>query len=122
MVAVSFGLTLFVLQRFSGPVDDCTSGEPVVLKPPFASGGGKAFVARTEVAGDSNDLPWRSSLVMCEDQKKLGPSHSPHEDIRSRGGGRYSHWGSDVVFSASDNSDPNTNRRQYSYVPIGHQR
>jgi hypothetical protein len=118
VVAVSFGITLFMLQRFSGPVDDCKNDGLIALKPPFASGGGKAFVTSTQIpGGDSTQNPMVSTLVLCEDQKRMGPAHSQHEDIRGTGRGRYSHWGSDVIFSALDNSDPNTNQRRYSYVP-----
>jgi hypothetical protein len=123
VIAVSFGITLFFLQRSSRVVADCESDELIALKPPFGSYGGKAFVAAFQVPdGDSNEQPTRSTMVLCEDQKRLGPGHTSHNDIRAKGLGRYSHWGFDVVFSSSDNSDPNTNHRRYSYLPIPHQR
>ncbi len=122
VIAVSFGMTLFFLQRSTRTVDDCKSDELLALKPPFEQYGGKAFVARMQVPdGDSNQQPARSTIVLCEDEKRLGPGHSLHDDIRGKGLGRYSHWGFDVIFSASDNSDPNTNHRRYSYLPIAHQ-
>ncbi|MFH1345627.1 MAG: pectate lyase, partial [Pseudomonadota bacterium] len=60
---------------------------------------------------DSGDSPGaiNSSLVLCEDNLQLGPAHSLHADIAKLGRGRYSHWGKNIVFSTSDNSDPNTN-------------
>ncbi|MBI2302833.1 MAG: hypothetical protein HYU66_28335 [Armatimonadetes bacterium] len=59
----------------------------------------------------------RSELVLLEDGKPLGPAHSSHADIRKLGEGRWSHWGSNMVwFSASDNSDPRTNGREYKVV------
>lgn len=64
-------------------------------------------------ASDSNDDPQRSSLILFEDGRPLGPAHSLHESIWTKGGGAYSHWGDSVVFSASDNSDPRTNGRRY---------
>ena len=116
MVAVSFGITLFLLQRFGGPVD-CKSDDLIALKPPFGSYGGKAFDAPVRArGGDSTENARASTLMLCEDQKQLGPAHSLHDDIRTIGRGRYSHWGSDVIFSSSDNSDPNTNGRRYSYI------
>lgn len=122
VVAVSFGITLFYLQRSTRVVPDCESDELIALKPPFGSFGGKAFVAAFQVPdGDSSGQPSRSTIVLCEDQKRLAPGHAAHDDIRSKGFGRYSHWGFDVIFSTSDNSDPNTNHRRYSYLPIGHQ-
>jgi len=42
--------------------------------------------------------------------------HTIHGDIAKQGSGRYSHWGNSLVFSASDNSDPNTNGRSYWVV------
>jgi hypothetical protein len=52
---------------------------------------------------------------MLEDGKPLGPAHALHHSIARDGGGRYSHWaGNTLLFSASDNSDPNANGRSYS--------
>lgn len=36
-----------------------------------------------------------------------------HEAVRTSGAGAYSHWGRDLYFSASDNSDPRSNGRVY---------
>ncbi|MBV8755454.1 MAG: hypothetical protein JO328_21580 [Hyphomicrobiales bacterium] len=117
MVAVSFGITVLLLERFGGPPDDCDGDRLIAMNPPFDSNGGKAFVAHIQVPGaDTNEMPRRSTLVVCEDHKRLGPAHTLHEDIRGTGRGRYSHWGADVIFSSSDDSDPNTNRRRYSYL------
>jgi hypothetical protein len=63
--------------------------------------------------GDTNEHPKRSALRLWEDDRPLGPAHSLHDTIRAQGGGAYSHWGSDLYFSASDNSDPRTNGRHY---------
>ncbi|WFU84848.1 hypothetical protein QA645_19530 [Bradyrhizobium sp. CIAT3101] len=60
------------------------------------------------------DTGWgttRSTIILFEDGRQLGPAHSPTK-IAS---GSYSHFsGSGIIFSASDNSDPNTNGRTYS--------
>jgi hypothetical protein len=98
---------------------DCARSDSTVLQGPFqATGAGHGFALRlTDSDGDSNEKPSRSTLILCEDYKPLGPAHSLHEDIRTRGSGRYSHWGPDLIFSSSDGSDPNTNDRLYSYVP-----
>lgn len=63
--------------------------------------------------GDSLDAPTASRLLVYEDDRKLGPSHTPHETIRQTGGGAYSHWHNTLYFSTSDNSDPRTNGRKY---------
>jgi hypothetical protein len=118
VIAVSFSITVLLLQRLGGPIDACENGGLIAMNPPFASDGGKAFVAHIWAPeADTNEMPRRSTLVLCEDQKRLGPAHTLHEDIRGTGRGRYSHWSSDVIFSSSDNSDPNTNQRRYSYLP-----
>jgi hypothetical protein len=60
-----------------------------------------------------SDKDGASRLVVCEDERPLGPGHCGHEDIREKGGGRFSHWGAQVYFSTWDNSDPRTNGHRY---------
>ena len=62
---------------------------------------------------DTPDAPDRSPVVLYEDGKPLGPAHTLHADISKLGHGRFSHWGKIIIFSTSDNSDPNTNGREY---------
>jgi hypothetical protein len=68
-----------------------------------------------EFADDEND--WydsRSPVVIYENGKPLGPAHNSYADIRDHGMGRFSFWrNTGFVFTASDNSDPNTNGRNY---------
>jgi hypothetical protein len=67
-------------------------------------------------SADSSDNSTRSTLVLREDGKLLGPAHTAHSEIRDTGLGRFSHWkGLGLIFSTSDNSDPNTNGRNYSF-------
>lgn len=56
-----------------------------------------------------------SKLQLYEDGKPLGPAHTDHEIIRNVGLGRFSHWKTGLWFSASDNSNPLTNGRVYSW-------
>ncbi|MBI3922049.1 MAG: hypothetical protein HY318_11580, partial [Armatimonadetes bacterium] len=56
-----------------------------------------------------------STLRLFEDGKPLGPAHVAHVDIREKGQGRFSHWNTVIYFSASDNSDPRTNGRKYTW-------
>jgi predicted O-methyltransferase YrrM len=77
------------------------------------------------VAGDTLTDLTRSRVRLFEDGVELGPAHSLHKAIRNHGNGRFSHWEttdaptadglwqSVLVFSASDNTDPNRNRRRY---------
>ncbi len=63
---------------------------------------------------DTNEVPAYSSMTLYEDGTRVGPPHQSHDTIRNIGGGRYSHWQNHVTFSASDNSDPRTNGREYA--------
>jgi hypothetical protein len=67
-------------------------------------------------AGDTSETPHRSSLVLFEDARLLGPAHAMHATIRADGGGCYSHWHDYLLFSTSDGSDPNRNGRCYSAI------
>jgi hypothetical protein len=62
----------------------------------------------------------RSRLVVYEDGKPLGPPHSPFDEIRKAGKGRYNHWKDIIFFTASDNSDPRSNSRTYSVSFTSH--
>ncbi|MBI9034839.1 MAG: ABC transporter ATP-binding protein [Bacteroidales bacterium] len=66
------------------------------------------------VEGDSTENPQHSNYVLCENGKPIGKAHAGHENIRDTGKGLFSHWGNQLLFSSSDNSDPRTNGRQYS--------
>jgi lipopolysaccharide transport system ATP-binding protein len=65
------------------------------------------------IAGDSHSNFTQSKAIVFEDGKKLGPPHALHETIRQHGMGAYSHWGTYLYFSSSDNSDPRSNGRAY---------
>jgi hypothetical protein len=82
--------------------------------------GGFAFIIRAPTLdglADSYEIPARSSVILLEDGHPLGPAHSLHTDIRDVGHGRFSHWrGIGIVFSTSDNSNPNKNGRAYAVV------
>lgn len=86
------------------------------LSPPFLSDGGACWIASLPSLGPGDDEAdnARSHLVLKEDGRPLGPAHGIHADIRSVGGGAYSHWKGSLRFSTSDNSDPNLNGRRYT--------
>ena len=63
---------------------------------------------------DSLELPEYSTLMIYENGRAFGLGHSNHDSIRNIRGGRFSHWGDELYFSSSDNSNPNTNGKQYS--------
>jgi len=72
----------------------------------------QVYVGHSGIADDATRNT--SPLELLEDGKLLGPSHTQHAEIREKGGGRYSHWGGNLWFSASDNRDPRLNGRRYS--------
>ena len=61
-----------------------------------------------------SDSPGSSNLLMFEDGRAIGPSHSIHADIRDQGHGLYSHWNGSIVFSSTDGTDPRINGHAYS--------
>jgi len=66
-------------------------------------------------SGDTEQSPYVSTLHFYENGVELGPAHATHTDIRKYGLGQFSHWGTSLLFSTSDNSNPLTNGRKYSY-------
>jgi len=66
-----------------------------------------------ETGADDVDHPQRSTAVLLENGRALGPAHAIHATIRERGDGAYSHWLGQLYFSTSDGSDPRTNGREY---------
>jgi len=69
-----------------------------LLAPPYLNDGG---------------LAWMSKLYTCDELSAV--KDQADDLIRSKGGGLYSHWHAHhaLRFSALDNSDPNTNQREY---------
>lgn len=98
----------------------CPYGERIRMPMPLAKNGGHSYVVHLpELARISDSVgkpPNGSPLVVCENNRLLGPARALHRDITALGRGRFSHWGSDLVFSTSDNSDPNTNGRSYLII------
>lgn len=93
----------------------------MVLKGPFLKQArdGYAYVAALKqysALGDDNEKTTHSPALLCENGRMIGKPHSLHEDIRRAGRGLFSHWADAFVFSASDNSDPNTNGREYRVI------
>jgi pectate lyase len=84
------------------------------------SEGGYAYKISQSISGGDNATSKEQSILrLFENGVELGPAHSVHDDIRNLGKGRFSHWGTTVIFSASDNTDPRTNGRSYTYVMGG---
>jgi hypothetical protein len=98
---------------------------PLELLPMGITDGGKAAMVQQafNTPADSTAFPTLSKLRVFEDSVELSLPHSAHSDIRSLGGGRFSHWvGSGgpsteaLRFSASDVSgNPLTNGLTYRF-------
>ena len=98
-----------------------------VLRRPFIKLGRNAYVTYHGIAGAKGDVlngPRRSTLELTENGMPLGPAHVPKAEVSTLGGGRYIfiQTGEELpalVFSTSDNSDPNTNGRVYRITDPG---
>jgi hypothetical protein len=64
----------------------------------------------------TSDAEGQSRVVVFEDGVPLQKPHTAHEDIRRYGLGAYSHWNGEIYLAASDNSDPRSNGRRYTYA------
>jgi hypothetical protein len=85
----------------------------------FDAGFAYYVVQNFGTAADNSTYPTQSTLRIYENGVELTLPHSTHSDIENIGQGHFSHWadGSFVAlyFSASDNSNPKTNGRTYTY-------
>ena len=63
--------------------------------------------------GDSSDDLSAARTELYEDGDALGPAHAVHDEIRTKGLGRFSHWNDGIMFSTSDNTSPRENGRTY---------
>ena len=101
-----------------------SSFAPMVLRRPFHSLGGKTFGRWVgvwipfSVVDDQDGVGRNNATIrLYEDGVLLGPAHASTLDIEAKGRGRYryvqSAMGRELFFSASDNSDPDTNGRTY---------
>jgi hypothetical protein len=75
-----------------------------------------AYEPLFDIDGDGLRHARRAATRVYEDGRRLGPAHQPHDYIRQSGLGQFSHWGSTLHFSSSDNTDPRTNGRSYTIV------
>jgi hypothetical protein len=112
IVVASFLATDWLIEWYS---PSCPVGG-IELKRPFLQSGRYSFVAVMSELKDESDsvsTPKRSRIRLCENAQWLGPPHSVHAEIDKIGLGKFSHWGEAIIFSSSDNRDPNTNGRTY---------
>ena len=111
-----------------------TKDKPVKVTPPIeikpglfrvdfdglrSDGGFSYKIGYVLEGGDSNEEPEVSKLRLFENGVELHPPHTDHQAIRDYGKGRYSHWGTTLYFSTTDNTDPVANGREYAYTLDG---
>src|SRR6516162_5917456 len=114
--AISFFVALDLLEYFEGRSNTpcahascCPKGQEFVLSPPFSvklgDYGYKVSLPQLMQLGDTEDNMQRSRTVMCEGDLRMGPGHTPHAEIATKGLGRFSHYQDEIIFSSSDNTD-----------------
>ena len=94
-------------------------GQAIDLSPPLSQLEGYAYkvsIPQLSGLGDTAEGATRSPAVVCEGDHRMGPGHTPFLEVIQKGAGRYSHYNDLVVFSSSDNTDPNSNGRRYKIV------
>ncbi len=102
-------------------VNAAITGLPINVSSAVSAGGKAYYVVQNfGTPADNSSNPTQSKLRIYENGVELTPPHASHSDISNYGQGRYSHWsdGSFVAlyFSASDNTNPKTNGRTYTYT------
>ncbi|UQD96757.1 hypothetical protein [Bradyrhizobium japonicum] len=97
--------------------------DPLILRPPFDHHTNYAYVVGVAAGWsevDDEHGEQSSTIEVYENGVRLGPAHSSVSDVVMIGGGRYRYMEVDsvnhtsgIIFSTSDNTDPNTNGRLY---------
>ena len=121
ILILSFFISFAILDYFDIPHvhPGCPTGKTIVLDKPFTLLDGFAYkVSLPSLAniGDTDTETSRSPAVVCENGKLMGPAHTPFAEVVKFGLGRFSNYRADIVFSSADNTDANTNGRQYIVV------
>lgn len=93
---------------------------PLKLTPPFKHLRGSGYQAELpNIFKDFANTPdnfFNSSMRILEDGRPLKLPFGDMLNIYYCGGGAYNHWSNILLFSTSDNTDPNTNGRTYEIV------
>jgi hypothetical protein len=115
---VYFVAAFWLKQSYIPPAEP--PGEKFELSRPFALLDNHAFVATAprglDIASNSRGDS-RSSVMLYENDRQLGPARSARADIASLGAGRFTDSeGRFIIFSSSDNTEPNTTGRKYWVV------
>jgi len=115
--AVSLAAVLFLWLQGNGLSTRMRQQFPVAGQAAQPSGHGHySYSVSMGIERLSQTETFASPAVLLEDGHVLGPGNIPHTKIGVKGGGRFSFWKGDLIFSSSDNSDPRTNGRKYVLV------
>ncbi len=79
--------------------------------------GGHCYCSQIDPRLISETEGW-SRVVVYEDGRPLPRPRVFPQLIRKEGRGAYSHWLGIVYFSSTDNSDPRTNQRTYTFAEV----
>lgn len=109
-------------------VGPSVAGDKVLLLKPFTKRNGFAFATERPLffdsVADTSEDPQGSPVQLFENNTRLGPADSSYGVIAGSGGGRFGLLKDEnrttIVFSTSDNTDPNTNGRAYWLVKPRH--
>lgn len=96
----------------------------VALHGPYAQDAGLARYAPVdaplwplfEVESDDATAPKGADYALSDAQGPLGPAHAPHDEIRRLGGGRYSFWNGQLLFSTRHGEDPSAAGQQFAFT------
>jgi SAM-dependent methyltransferase len=81
------------------------------IRPPFSHMGGFAWRGVLQ----SSELGRPEKFMMYEDKSPVGWPNAPLSSIQTYGNGRYRVENGELFFSATDNSNPETNEKEYSF-------
>ena len=89
------------------------------LPTPFVQQDGLSWTAQLpDLVGrcDQCLAPRGSTLMLYDGDQPIGLTHFMHAHIVKYGSGRFAHWQDYVLFSTTDDSDPNADAARYTYV------
>jgi SAM-dependent methyltransferase len=88
---------------------------PLPLAGPYAHVNGYAWRVALPVGDDQIGSPER--LMLYENGSPVGWPNAPQTSIEGWGFGRYRVDGQALIFSTTDNSDPNTQKKHFAFLP-----
>jgi hypothetical protein len=87
---------------------------------PFAFARGRMWIWNVPdlayLSDNLADPPNNSPVFLFEDGAQLPWPRALHAEIEHRGGGRFSHWGNELLFAPASKVDPNTKRSRFCLV------